>query len=197
MDYYEALRFMGLEEGATEDEIKIAYREMSQILHPDRFEGNKKLQERATEQFKQLGEARDVLLSRKGRRAAASAATSAGAARGGFTGSSYNAAAGSNAAALNARLTAIASARSGVVAYKDMAEDKLKKGLVIAGIALVVGLLIGRRLKYAIPVGIILFIVGAVMCTQAGGDISAYNKQLEILDRERQECQAALDALYQ
>ena len=189
MDYYEALRFMGLEEGATEDEIKLAYREMSQILHPDRFEGNKKLQERATEQFKQLGEARDTLLSRKGRRTAGSA----GAARGGFTGSTH--AAGSQVSALNARLFAIASARSGVVAYKDNAEDKLRKGLLIAGIALVVGLLIGRRLKYAIPVGILLFIIGAVMATQAGGDISAYNKQLAILDRERQECQDALDAL--
>ena len=62
MDREEALRILGLDESATADEIKAAYKESAQILHPDRFASNKKLQDRATEQFKTLQEAYDVLM---------------------------------------------------------------------------------------------------------------------------------------
>ena len=57
MNRTEALRILGLDNDATADDIKAAYKETAQILHPDRFAGNKKLQDRATEQFKNLQEA--------------------------------------------------------------------------------------------------------------------------------------------
>ena len=59
MNRLEALRALGLDEDATDEDIKTAYRETAQILHPDRFATNKKLQDRATEQFKNLQEAYD------------------------------------------------------------------------------------------------------------------------------------------
>ena len=66
MNRLEALHILGLGEEATPEEIKIAYKETAQILHPDKFANNKKLQERATEQFKNLQEAYAYLSSGKG-----------------------------------------------------------------------------------------------------------------------------------
>ena len=55
MNRKEALRILGLDDDATANDIKAAYKETAQILHPDRFASNKKLQDRATEQFKNVG----------------------------------------------------------------------------------------------------------------------------------------------
>ncbi|MBS1169168.1 MAG: dnaJ [Burkholderiaceae bacterium] len=54
-DYYEVL---GIAKGATEDEIKKAYRKMAMKHHPDRNPDNKKA---AEEKFKEINEANDVL----------------------------------------------------------------------------------------------------------------------------------------
>ena len=91
MNRTEALHILGLEDGASADDIKIAYRETVQILHPDKFAGNDKLQNRATEQFKRLQEAYDLLMAsgsggrgsgaRAGRSSAGSAATGGSPAR--------------------------------------------------------------------------------------------------------------------
>lgn len=53
-DYYEIL---GLQKGASEEEIKKAYRKMAVKYHPDKNPGDKT----AEENFKQLGEAYEVL----------------------------------------------------------------------------------------------------------------------------------------
>ena len=68
MNRNEALHILGLNDDASADDIKIAYRETVQILHPDKFAGNEKLQTRATEQFKRLQEAYELLCSSTGRR---------------------------------------------------------------------------------------------------------------------------------
>ena len=53
-DYYEVL---GISKGATEAEVKKAYRKMAIKYHPDKAQGDKK----AEEKFKQINEANDVL----------------------------------------------------------------------------------------------------------------------------------------
>ena len=58
----EALSVLGLKSGATRDEVRLAYRELAQMLHPDKFGSNKRLRERAEQQMRAINEARDVLL---------------------------------------------------------------------------------------------------------------------------------------
>ena len=53
-DYYEVL---GVQKGASEDEIKKAYKKMAIKYHPDRNPGDKE----AEEKFKEAAEAYDVL----------------------------------------------------------------------------------------------------------------------------------------
>ena len=53
-DYYEVL---GLQKGASEDEIKKAFRKMAMKYHPDRNPGDKE----AEEKFKEINEAYSVL----------------------------------------------------------------------------------------------------------------------------------------
>src|ERR1700704_1909839 len=60
-DYYEVL---GIKRGASDDEIKKAYRKLVRKFHPDLNPGD----ETAEEQFKQLQEAYDVLSEAENRR---------------------------------------------------------------------------------------------------------------------------------
>ena len=53
-DYYEVL---GLQKGASEDEIKRAFRKLAIKYHPDKNQGNKE----AEEKFKDINEAYQVL----------------------------------------------------------------------------------------------------------------------------------------
>ena len=61
-DYYHIL---GIERGATEEEIKKAYRKLALLYHPDRNQGDKE----AEKKFKEISEAYAVLSDRKKRTA--------------------------------------------------------------------------------------------------------------------------------
>ena len=128
MNRLEALRALGLDEDATDEDIKTAYRETAQILHPDRFATNKKLQDRATEQFKNLQEAYDFLTSSKGRRKAGGSSASARSARAPYDD-------------VDARLAGIAAARTQLVRQRDA----VRNGLGMAAIGGLVALFCGRR----------------------------------------------------
>ena len=200
MNRTEALHILGLEDDATADDIKIAYRETVQILHPDKFAGNEKLQSRATEQFKRLQEAYDLLSS---------------GASGGRSGSSSGASSSSGAARawtevedgveveylteaeIKARLAGIAAARAQLVAQRDTVSDERRNGLAMAAIGAVATLLTIRR-----PFGILGMIAavagtatvwGIIQFLGAQRNLNTLNEHLAKLTEERKEYEALLE----
>lgn len=67
MTHDEALSTLGLTADAGDGDVKLAYRELAQMLHPDKYGDNKRLRERAEHQMRAINEARDVLLKSSGR----------------------------------------------------------------------------------------------------------------------------------
>lgn len=61
----EALRILGLQDGASDDAVKKAHREKVIEHHPDKYAQDPDKHAWAEEQTKRINEARDVLLSRK------------------------------------------------------------------------------------------------------------------------------------
>lgn len=203
MNRTEALHILGLEDDATADDIKIAYRETVQILHPDKFAGNEKLQSRATEQFKRLQEAYDLLSS------------GASGGRGARSGSSSGASSSSGAARawtevedgveveylteaeIKARLAGIAAARAQLVAQRDTVSDERRNGLAMAAIGAVATLLTIRR-----PFGILGMIAavagtatvwGIIQLLGAQRNLNTLNEHLAKLTEERKEYEALLE----
>ena len=201
MTYDEALRLLGLEEDATEADVKLAYREMAQILHPDKFAGNKKLSERANEQFKMVNEAREVLLGRKsaprtGRRQGGGGAGGAGSrgGSGGAGGSGYGAP--DRATTLKARLAGLAAARTQLVAQLDLETDRRRVGtyLLIGGI---IGMILGEVFKMRIiePLGGTALIWGVIQIFSSQSNIKTIQQHIEGLEKERKKCEKELDKL--
>ena len=209
MNRTEALHILGLEDDATADDIKIAYRETVQILHPDKFAGNEKLQNRATEQFKRLQEAYDLLTSGSG------GGRSARAGRGSRSGASSGPATSSGAARawtevedgveveylteaeIKARLAGIAAARAQLVAQRDTVSDERRNGLAMAAIGAVATLLTIRR-----PFGILGMIAavagtatvwGIIQFLGAQRNLNTLNEHLAKLTEERKEYEALLE----
>ena len=203
MNRNEALNILGLEDDASADDIKVAYRETVQILHPDKFAGNEKLQSRATEQFKRLQEAYELLTSssgsRRGRGSSASSSAShpSGAAR------SWTETEGDveveylTEAEIKARLAGIAAARAQLVAQRDTVTDERRNGLAMAGIGAVAAFFTIRR-----PFGIFGFIAamavpaaiwGVVQAISAQRNLNTLNEHLAKLTEERREYEALLD----
>lgn len=203
MNRTEALHILGLEDDATADDIKIAYRETVQILHPDKFAGNEKLQSRATEQFKRLQEAYDLLSS------------GVGGGRGAHSGSSSGTSSSSGAARawtevedgveveylteaeIKARLAGIAAARAQLVAQRDTVSDERRNGLAMAAIGAVATLLTIRR-----PFGILGMIAavagtatvwGIIQFLGAQRNLNTLNEHLAKLTEERKEYEALLE----
>lgn len=209
MNRTEALHILGLEDDATADDIKIAYRETVQILHPDKFSGNEKLQNRATEQFKRLQEAYDLLTSGSGggRSARAGRSSRSGASSGPAT-SSGAARAWTEVedgveveclteAEIKARLAGIAAARAQLVAQRDTVSDERRNGLAMAAIGAVATLLTIRR-----PFGILGMIAavagtatvwGIIQFLGAQRNLNTLNEHLAKLTEERKEYEALLE----
>jgi hypothetical protein len=187
----EALRILGLEEDATEADIKLAYKEMAQILHPDKFADNKKLAERATEQFKNVNQAKDVLLSSKRTRSNTSRSTGRSAS---YTSYDSSPASGGGAASLKARLAGIAAARVQATAQLDAEKDRRRVGiyLVVGGI---VGMIVGVRIRILEPIAGIALISGAVQAFGANANIKTLNGHLALLDKDRKKCEEELENL--
>lgn len=135
MNRTEALRILGLDEDATADDVKTAYKETAQILHPDRFASNKKLQDRATEQFKNLQEAYEYLTSGKGSRATGRNAAAAASRERSYSSSNQ----------AEARMAGIAAARVQLVSQRDVVLDERRNGIAMTVIGGMVALLTGRR----------------------------------------------------
>lgn len=204
MNRNEALHILGLEDDATADDIKIAYRETVQILHPDKFAGNEKLQSRATEQFKRLQEAYDLLSSGSGgargsRRSGSSPSSSSS----GAAARSWKETEGDveveyvTEAEIKARLSGIAAARAQLVAQRDTVTDERRNGLMMAGIGAVAAFFTIRR-----PFGIFGFIAaiavpatiwGIVQAVGAQKSLNTLNDHLAKLTEERKEYEALLD----
>lgn len=209
MNRTEALHILGLEDDATADDIKIAYRETVQILHPDKFAGNEKLQNRATEQFKRLQEAYDLLTSGSGggRSARAGRSSRSGASSGPAT-SSGAARAWTEVedgveveylteAEIKARLAGIDAARAQLVAQRDTVSDERRNGLAMAAIGAVATLLTIRR-----PFGILGMIAavagtatvwGIIQFLGAQRNLNTLNEHLAKLTEERKEYEALLE----
>lgn len=60
----EAAAVLGVEAGSSAAEVRAAYRELAQMLHPDKYGDNKRLRARAEQQMRTVNEARDVLLGK-------------------------------------------------------------------------------------------------------------------------------------
>lgn len=209
MNRLEALHILGLGEDATSEDVKTAYRECAQILHPDKFATNKKLQERATEQFKNLREAYDYLVANeksRQRRTGSSSGSGRAAAQAGS-----NSAASSHASAgvyddvprtrreAEARLAGIAAARAQLIAQRDVAEDERRNGLIMIALGAVIAFFTIRR-----PFGLLGLVAaaastacvwGVVQTASALKTMNTLNDHLRKLNAEKQKLTAELESL--
>lgn len=177
MNRSEALRILGLDDDATADDIKTAYRETVQILHPDKFSGNKKLQDRATEQFKNLQEAYECLTSGKAADPSSNSSSSA---------SSYS--------SVDARIAGIQAARTQLVKQKDVLLDERKTGIGMAAVGAAVALLTVRR-SYGIWG--VLFALASAAAVWGVVQVISCQKSIDTLDEHIKQLRAEERALRQ
>ena len=187
MDRREALRTLGLGEDATTDDIKTAYKESAQILHPDKFANNKKLQERATEQFKNLQEAYDYLTSGSG----------AGSGRAGKATRSGSGKAGAAAAAsggrrtytredqLRARIAGIDAARAQLVAQRDSLLDQRRRGAGMAVVGALLAFFFLRRIPWVGAIGSAAAVWGIVDLVTSIGTLQDLDEQLAAMKKQK------------
>ena len=187
MNRIEALRILGLDDEATPEDIKTAYKETAQILHPDRFASNKKLQERATEQFKNLQEAYEYLT--KGRGARETARSGSAAASRARTYSSAN--------QVEARMAGIAAARTQLVKQRDVVFDERRNGIALAAIGGIVALLTGRRpfglLGIVAAISSAAAVWGIVQIVSSQRTINTLTEHIDELNKEERKLARQLD----
>ncbi|WP_277071824.1 J domain-containing protein [Slackia exigua] len=181
MNRIEALNVLGLDSDATEKDIKVAYRECAQILHPDRFASNAKLQDRATEQFKRLQDAYEYLTGDKARRTSAS-------------GSWSSAPSGAKASyrAVEARLAGLAAAKSQLTAQRDALSDERRNAIImIVGGAIVA--LAARRIVILAGVASALAVYGIVSLVGTMQNIGTIDEHLKDMEMQRRRLEEELE----
>ena len=175
----EALSVLGLKPDASRDQITIAYRELVQMLHPDKYGDNKRLRARAEQQMRAINEARDVLLKgeRTSRRPspATAVATSPAAI-------AYEATARANAAE-TARLSVVADART--------LRERRRSMLTMAAIAAVVAFLFSRLRG---GFGATIFSIGSMVAVWGVVDAALLSSQIDALQKRSRELLQARDA---
>lgn len=173
MNRTEALNILGLDCDASASDVKTAYRECVQILHPDRFANNKKLQDRATEQFKRLQDAYDYLTSGKGSKGDAAPR---GQAR--SRASSYS--------TVEAKLAGLTAARTQLIAQRDALVDARRNALLMMG-AGAVGAILGRRIVWIAGIAGTLFIWGIVSTVSAVQNLRTIDEHVAEIDMQKRQ----------
>lgn len=177
----EALAALGLSDGATVEDIRVAYRELAQMLHPDKYGSNARLRRRAEQQMGVLNEARDALLKGpRAKRGSSNAQADAPRTEGNRV---QRAAAARAQAAETARLTVVAQIRT----IKEMRSRSIL--MAVTGVA---GMLVATRLRGTLrlagfPIASTLAVWGIV-------DIINARAQLSVLTRRARELQSDRDA---
>ena len=174
MNRTEALNILGLDDDATMKDIKAAYKECVQILHPDRFANNKKLADRATEQFKRLQDAYDFLTSGKGSKGEGASSRSR----------SYSADTGWTTK--EAKLAGLTAARTQLVAQRDALIDERRNALLMIVGGAVMAVLLRRVVWIAGIAGALLVwgIVKMISTLQSLGTISDHIREIDHQRRE-------------
>ena len=162
----EALTALGLDGDATQDEITAAYRELAQMLHPDKYGTSKRLRERAEQQMRVINEARDTLL--RGRAARRPASTSAVVTAQDI----YIEATIRARAAETARLAVVTSLRT--------LKERRQGRITMLVISLVVAL-VSSRLRGT--VGALAFSVSSMLVVWGGVDVVMLGNQIRVLQQ--------------
>ena len=169
MNRIEALNILGLDSDASEADVKTAYKECVQILHPDRFAANKKLQDRATEQFKRLQDAYEYLNSKKGSRGQTSSEST-----------SYS------QTYKEAQLAGLAAARTQLISQRDLTYDERRNALIMITGGAVIAIFLRRIIWLAglASTFIIWGIVSLIGALQRISTINEHLKEIEIQKRQ-------------
>lgn len=181
MNRQEALRTLGLDGDATDEDVVIAYKESAQIMHPDRFAGKPKLQKRATEQFKNLQEAYSYLKNH-------------GAKGSGSRPGRSRRAASSREDELEARLAGIQAARTQLVAQRDALLDSRRNGLTM----LVIGALIAifmRRIVWLAGIAGTAAVWGLIEVVSTTQNINSLSDRLDELTKEKKKILQEIEEL--
>lgn len=192
----EALQVLGLSNDATRDEVAMAYRELAQMLHPDKFGENKRLRARAEQQMRRTNEARDVLLKggEHGRRAHAAGRRSTRSGTAGRAGAAGSVRAASPAQIrfeAEARARAAETARLTVVAQLRTMRERRRSMGAMAGVSAVVMLLCSRMRG---TVGVLVFSVASMLVVWGIVDVVSLSGQITTLQKRSAELLRQRDA---
>ncbi len=175
MTQEEAAAVLGLETGASNAEVKAAYRELAQMLHPDKYGDNKRLRARAEQQMRSVNEARDVLLGKTSASVCAGART---------TTHATSAAAACDPASIafeaHARARAAETARLAVAAQLRTFVERRHGMATLLAISLVAALICSRLRG---TVGALGFSVSSMLVVWSAVDTVTLSSQIKVLRR--------------